>query len=136
MDRLAACLALHGAVVLIISLVAGLLLHRAIRNEQSVAAWHLVHSGGSGRGVLLIALAATVHLIALPSAQLSTFVWLVLVFTWTSMSAMVIAAASGERGLRHDGSVLNRLVYVLYFLSAVAVFPANVLLVVGLVRAL
>jgi hypothetical protein len=50
MERLAVYLALHGAVVLTVSLVAGLLLHRAIRLEGNVAAWHLAHSGGSGRG--------------------------------------------------------------------------------------
>jgi hypothetical protein len=40
MERLAIYLALHGASVLTISLVAGLLLHKAIRLGRPVAAWH------------------------------------------------------------------------------------------------
>lgn len=52
------------------------------------------------------------------------------------MGAMIIAAASGERGLGWNGSSTNRLVYGLYLVGAVAVFPAAFLLVAGLLRAL
>jgi hypothetical protein len=58
MERLAIYLALHGAIVLTISLVAGLLLHKAIRLGRPVAAWHLAHAGVSSRGVMLMAIAA------------------------------------------------------------------------------
>ena len=45
MDRLAVYLALHGAIVLVVSLVAGLLLHRTIRlGSGGGAAWHLAQS--------------------------------------------------------------------------------------------
>lgn len=136
MDRLSIYLALHGAVVLAVSLVAGLLLHRAVRLQGDVAAWHLAHAGGSGRGVLLIAVAAVLRWVSLPAWQLSVFAWLLLFFVWTSMVAMVLAAASGERGLGWKGSAISRLVFGLYVVGAVAVFPAAFLLVAGLVRAL
>ena len=54
MERLAIYLALHGAIVLTISLVAGLLLHKAIRLGRPLAAWHLAHAGVSSRGVMLM----------------------------------------------------------------------------------
>jgi hypothetical protein len=136
MERLAIQLALHGAAILAVSLVAGLLLYRAILADGPVSKWHLAHSGGSGRGVLLIALAAAIHLTALPLWQVSVFVWLIVFFAWTSTLAMIIAAASGERGLGWRGSSINRLVYGLYFVGTVAVFPAAGILIVGLVRAL
>ena len=122
--------------MLTVSISAGLFLYWAIlKTKSNEAAWHLVHSGGSVRGVMLIALAAIISLPALPSWQLSTFVWLMLFFVWTSMLAMIIAAVSGERGLRYDGSVTNELVYVLYAVGTVAVFPACLLLIVGLLKA-
>jgi hypothetical protein len=96
MEGLAAYLALHGAIVLFVSLVAGLLLHRAIRLERDVEAWHLAHSGGSGRGLLLLALAGVLRWVALPGWQLSLFAWLMLFFVWTSMAAMIMPPVVSE----------------------------------------
>lgn len=58
-----------------------------------------------------------------------------LFFAWTSVATMVIAAATGQRGLTWSGSALNRFIFALYVVGAVAVFPAAFLLVVGLYRA-
>jgi len=136
MDRVAVHLALHGAAVLTISLVAGLLLYRTILQKQDVASWHLVHASVSARGVMLIAMAAIIHLPALPLWLLSTAAWLAIAFVWTSTAAMVLRAVSGERGLRYDGSFANRLVFILYVLGTIAIFPACAVLIVGLVKAL
>jgi hypothetical protein len=137
MEKLPIWFALHGAAVLGISFVAGILLHRAIRlGTGDVAAWHLAHAGGSGRGVLLIALAGVLRWVALPQSQLLVFVGLMLFFVWTSTAAMVIAAVTGARGLGWNGPFVNMLVYVLYIVGAVAVFPATALLIVGLLRSL
>jgi hypothetical protein len=95
MERWTLHLALHGTLALLVSLVAGLLLHRAIRLDRPVAAWHLAHAGTSGRAVMLIALAAIVHIIVLPPVALAVFVWLMLAFVWTSVAAMVLAASRG-----------------------------------------
>jgi multisubunit Na+/H+ antiporter MnhG subunit len=136
MDKLAIHLALHGAVVLTISIAAGLCLYSAILKNKNEAAWHLVHAGGTVRGVMLMALAAIIHIPVLPLWQLSTLVWLIIFFVWTSMLAMIIAAASGDRGLGFSGSNTNKLVYILYALGTIAIFPACLLLIVGLFKAL
>ena len=136
MDTLAIYLALHGVAVLIVSVFGGLVLHRAILKNKNEAGWHLLHAGGSARGILLIALAAIIHLLALPFWQLSTLVWLMIFFTWTSMLAMIMVAVSGERGFGWFGSKSNKLIYVLYVLGAIAVFPACFLLIFGLFNAL
>lgn len=134
---LAIHLALHGALVLSISILGGLFLYRAILNgHRHESAWHVVHAGGTVRGVMLIALAAIIDIPVLPSWQLSAMVWLMIFFVWTSMLAMVIAAATGERGLGLSGSFTNKLVYGLYAVGTVAVFPACMLLIIGLIRAL
>ena len=136
MDRLAIHLALHGVAVLVVSLCAGLFTYRTILHEQSAAAWHLAHAGGTARGVMLMALAAIVRLPALPLWELSLVAWLLIFFTWTSVLAMVIAAATGQRGLRFSGSGTDKLVFVLYLVGGVAVFPASFVLIAGLLRAL
>ncbi len=136
MERLAVLLALHGAFVLTVSLVAGLFLHRAIRLEQDTTAWHLAHAGVSGRGVLLIALAGVLRFVALPPWSLSLAVWMIGFFAWTSVLAMMIAATTGERGLTWKGTPTSRLVFMLYVVGAIVVFPAAFLFTAGLFRAL
>lgn len=136
MDKLAIHLALHGAAVMLVSLCAGLFAYRAILHEERVAAWHLAHAGGTARGVMLMAFAAIVRLPALPLWELSLVAWLLIFFTWTSVFAMVIAAATGQRGLGFSGSGTNKLVFLLYLVGGVAVFPASVALISGLFRAL
>ena len=136
MDKLPVQLALQGAIVLSVSLVSGLMTHRAIRRDGNVAAWHLAHAGGSARGVMLLALAGIARLLVLPASQLLILFWLFVFFTWTSVAAMIVAAASGQRGQRFEGPNANRLVYALYFVGVVAVFPASVVLIIGLFRAL
>ncbi len=136
MDHLAVQLAFHGALVLVVSLCAGLFTYKAILTEERAAAWHLAHAGGTARGVMLLALAATVRLPAMALWEISLVAWLLIFFTWTSVLAMVIAAASGERGLGFTGSPANKVVFVLYVVGGVAVFPAGGALAVGLFRAL
>ena len=136
MEKLAIHLVLHGALVITVSLFGGLLLYRVLLKDRNPAAWHLVHAGGTVRGVLLIALAAIIPLLALPLSQVAFFVWLTIMSIWASMFAMIIAAISGERGLRLNGSITNKLVYLFYAIHIVTIFPAFFLLLYGLFKAL
>ena len=129
-------LALHGALVLTVSLFGGLLLYRVLLREKTPAAWHLVHAGGTVRGVLLIALAPIISLLALPLSQISAFVWLIIVSIWASMLAMILAAISGDRGLCLSGSATNKLVYIFYAIHIITIFPALFLLIYGLFNAI
>ncbi len=136
MDRLVIILALNGALVLGVSLVAGMFLYLTILSDRDPAAWHLLHAGGTGRGVMLLALAALIELPALSDQLASISAWLIIFFVWASMLAMGIRAISGDRGLRFEGSFANRLVYVSYGLGTLAVFPGFALLIYGLIKAL
>lgn len=136
MNQLAVILALNGALVLLVSLVAGMFLYLSILNQRDSAAWHLLHAGGTGRGVMLLALAALVDYPALPPWLLETAAWLILFFVWTSMLAMATRAITGARGLRLEGSFANRLVYTSYGLGTLTVFPGFLLLIYGFARAL
>ena len=136
MDRLAILLALNGMLVLVVSLVAGLLLYLTIKKGRDEAGWHLLHAGGAGRAVMLLALAALVEYPSLTFGQMQAASWLVLIFVWTSMCAMGIRAVSGYRGLRLEGALANRIVYLLYAIGTVAIFPGCALLIFGLYAAL
>ena len=136
MDQLAVIIALNGLLVLLLSLVAGMFLYLAILHQREQAAWHLLHAGGTGRGVMLLALAALIEYPALSFELLSAAVWMILFFVWTSMLAMATRAVSGERGLRFDGGFANRLVWVSYALGTLTVFPGFILLIYGFARAL
>jgi hypothetical protein len=136
MDNLAVHLALHGALVLAVILAAGLLLYRTILREGNARGWHLLHSGGSGRAVLLLALAGALRWVALPAWQLTRFVWLMIFFVWTSVLAMLIVGATGQHGFGWSGPASNKVAFGLYAAGTVAVFPAVFLLIAGLVNAL
>ena len=136
MEKLAIHLALHGAAVLTVSILGGFFLYRAILKKRHEASWHLLHAGGSARGIMLIALTAIIDIPDLPLWQLSTLVWLIIFFAWTSTLAMILAAVSGERGFVFYGSNINKLIFVLYALGSIAVFPAFLWLIFGLLNAL
>jgi hypothetical protein len=136
MDNLAIHLALHGVLVITVSVLGGVVLYRSILKKTNVADWHLLHAGGSARGILLIALAAVIHFPALPPWQLTVLAWFVIYFVWTSTLAMLIRAITSEPGFEFSGSRTNKLVFVLYASGAATLFPGLVLLVVGLLNAL
>lgn len=136
MESLAIHLALHGVLVLLVSLVGGLFLYRANLTKRGVHGWHLLHAGGSGRGIMLIAVAAIIHLPALPLGVLMMSGWLMIFFVWTSMLAMLLVAVSGEHGFGWSGSGTNKIIFALYVAGTVAVFPACLILIYGLLNAL
>jgi hypothetical protein len=136
MEKLAIQLALNGAVVLTASMLGGMFLYKAILNGGNETDWHLLHAGGSVRGVMLLALAATIHLPALPAWQLWVAAWLIIFFTWTSMLAMIMRAVTSERGFGFTGSTTNKIIFVLYALGTIAVFTGFLWLIFGLVFAL
>lgn len=136
MDNLAVHLALHGVLILMVSVFGGLLLYRSILKNTNQADWHLLHAGGSARGIMLIALAAIVPLTELSSWQINTAAWFIIYFAWASTLAMLIGAISGEKGFSLAGAATNRLIFVFYVTGVIALIPGLFLLVFELFRAL
>lgn len=136
MNGLAIHLALHGALILTLSILAGFMIYRAILRGTREAGWHLLHAGGTARGVMLIAFAVITFLPGVPQVHFTWFAWLMIVFAWTSTLAMLIAAATDDRGHSFSGSIANRVVYALYAVGTAAVIPACLLLIAGLLIAL
>lgn len=129
-------LAFNGVVILFISLLAGLLLYRTLLRKEDPHDWHLLHAGGSGRGVMLIGLAAVIDLASLP-AWLSWWASIaVIFFAWASTLAMVITGFTGEHGFRQQGPLVNQAAHALYVAGAAAVFPGMAIVAYGLLMAL
>lgn len=135
MNSLSIFLALNGALVLILCMAAGLMLYLSIIGNRSPKDWHLLHAGGTSRGILLMALAATIHLPALPEWQSWWVAGLITLFVWTSVFAMLIRAVTGETGFGFTGSAANKLAFVLYATGTLAVFSGFGWFVYGLILA-
>jgi hypothetical protein len=135
-ERLSIVLALNGALVLLVTMLAGLMLYRSILARGRLEDWHLLHAGGTSRGVMLIALAATVHLADLSRLATVTVVALILWFVWASVLAMLLRALTGETGFRFAGRATGRLIFLLYATGVVAVFLGFGIWAAGLLDAL
>jgi hypothetical protein len=133
---LAVLLAVNGVGILFVSLFAGLLLYRTLLRGQEPHDWHLLHAGGSGRGVMLMALAGIIHLAVLPSWLLWWATLAIILFAWASTMAMLITGLTGESGFRQQGPLINRLAHALYVAGAAAVFPGMAIIGFGLARQL
>ncbi len=136
MEALSIHLALHGLLVLLVSVLGGVVLWRVLLKREYGPQWHLLHAGGTVRGVLLIALAAVIPVLPFSLLLVSTTVWLMIVSIWASIAAMLIAAITGDRGLNHKGSIWNRLIFGCYVVHGVTLFPAMLILIYGLALAL
>ena len=136
MPRLDVLLAANGVAILLVALVAGLFLYRTLLRLGDPHDWHLLHAGGSGRGVMLMALAAIIHLPLLRDWLLNATALAIIVFAWASTISMIITAVTGEHGFRQTGPAINRVAHLLYVMGAVAVFPAMIILGYGLLMRL
>lgn len=136
MEGLAVLVALNGAVVLLVTSLAGVILARTIHVKASSEHWHLLHAGGTSRGVMLLALASTIRLAALPEAHLWWIAALIVFFVWTSVLAMLLRALSHEKGFHPGGPWSNRMVFGLYACGTLALCIGLPWFIAGLLRAL
>lgn len=107
----------HGTVVLIIGLLAGFPFLRGIVKKEDmrrVDAWRAAHTGLCSTGVMAIAMGVALRLWAASGIASTLVVWGIVVGSYGIALAMVLAAASGSRGLVSGGSVSNRVVYLSY----------------------
>jgi hypothetical protein len=120
MASLGAFLGLNGLLIVFISSVGGLALYRVLIRDGDPHDWHLLHAGGSARGIFLIALGGTVHLSSLSPTHAWVASGLVVLFVWASTLAMLLRALSGESGFSFSGAMANRAGFVLYVIGAIS----------------
>ena len=109
---------LHGLIVLAIGLLGGLPFAAAIRSENGrEVAWRVVHAGGASGGTMVIAMGTMLGHLALSDTWNTIELVIQVAASYALIGGMVLAAATGERGLgkrRGPATPMWRVVQVLY----------------------
>ena len=132
-------LVFHGAVILIVSQIAGFALLFAINARQDasakVALWRMSHSACSAGAVFLIALAPVVSHLRLSPPVAAFVVDALVVSTYGLCLGTVVAGASGHRGTRLRGPWPNLIACVFYLVGVLGSTVSGLLLLYGAARA-
>lgn len=141
----------HGALVLLAGLLAGfpfafLELGRivlwpvpgevAVAMPGDVRAWRMAHLEGILNGLLLFAIAAILHHLALSGRELRWLFVCLVVTAWGNVLASLIGPIFGGRGLAFGDGWANSVMYLLFVAAVFAVFTALVLVYRGATRSL
>lgn len=113
-------LALHGAILLVVGMVAGVPYGQAIVNhwgEASVQAWKLAHLEGLTNGLLVLAVGGIGGVLVLGERAQKTLVATLLVGGWANTLGGIVAALVGARGLDPNGPPENWLVFPIWMLG-------------------
>ena len=126
-------LAFHGAVAILLGLVAGFPFAFVILGQMSgdLRAWRMAHLEGVLNGLLLWAAAGVGTVLRLGDGAQKAVVWTLIVTAYGNTLAAILGAAAGQRGLEPGGPLANMTVYLLFMVALVAVFVAVVLIATG-----
>jgi len=131
--KLRASLIFHGAIVIILGLLAGfpyaLVLQGQIEGEPRQ--WSMAHLEGVLNGLLCLGAAGAFGKLALSAGQMRVMTWSFIVMAYGNVVASVIGAITGQRGLEFTGPMSNMLVFTLFMIAVVLVLVALVLLAYG-----
>ena len=107
----------HGAVVLLVGLLAGAPYGRAIASGaplRRAEAWRAAHTGLIGTGVMTIVFGLMLRQWHAEGALPQALAVIAIVAAYAFSAAMILAAASGQRGLSAAAPLANRLVFAGY----------------------
>jgi len=122
--RWRAHMVLHGALVVVIGLLAGLpyafVLTGAMAGEER--AWKMAHLEGVLNGLLVLAVAAAGDALRLPARAQAVLAISLVGMAYANVLASILGASVGVRGLSPGGPPANTVVYLLFWLAIVGVF--------------
>lgn len=122
-------MALHGTVVILLGLVAGipyaLVVTGAMVGEER--AWRMAHAEGIQNGLLVLAVAGVGGLLTLDDRKSKLCAWSLIVAAYANVIASVVGAASGNRGLAPAPPLANVIVYALFVVAIVGVLTGLVI---------
>jgi CDP-diglyceride synthetase len=126
-------LVFHGAVVVLLGLLVGFPYGLVVTGgmEGSERAWRMAHLEGVLNGMLVIAVGAGGHLLALSRRAQSVLGGSLVLMAYGNVVAATLGAAIGERGLAPGISVGNTIVYLLFVFAVVAVLVGMLLVAHG-----
>ena len=117
----------HGAVVLLIGLLAGAPYGRALASGAALPraeAWRAAHTGLVGTGVMTLVFGLMLRQWHAEGAAANAAAVIAIVAAYAFSAAMILAAVSGQRGLSAAGPLANRLVFAGYVLGVLGSLTA------------
>lgn len=129
-ERLRHRMIFHGAVVIVLGLLAGFPYALAITGqmEGDLRAWRMAHLEGVLNGLLVIAVAAAAARLTLTQGKQRLLAWSLVLMAYGNAVASVLGAIFGVRGLEPAGPAMNLVVYGIFMLAVVGVLVGLVLL--------
>lgn len=117
-------LAFHGAIAIVLGLLAGFPFALVILGQMSgdLRAWRMAHLEGVLNGMLLWAAAGVAPVLRLSQRSQNVLLWSLVVVAYGNTVASILGAAAGERGLEPGGNLANMTVYLLFMVAVVAIF--------------
>lgn len=139
MNSLTIQLLLHGAIVLLVGLLAGIPYGNAITRKEDdnvVRAWRVAHSGLSMGGTTMIAISAVISHLELDLISNSMLVWSFVTSGYGFCISLIYGAWVGHRGLSIKGPNQNKVVYAGNIAGAVGSLIGTMALIFGCLKTL
>jgi hypothetical protein len=131
--RLRARLVFHGAVVVMLGLLAGFphafVLTGQIAGEER--AWRMAHLEGLLNGMLMMLAAAVADSLVLSPSRQSWLVWSLVAAGYGNVVASVLGASFGVRGLALAGPPANVVMNLLFWIAIGGILAGVGLLIAG-----
>ena len=131
--RLRARLVFHGAVVVMLGLLAGFphafVLTGQITGEER--AWRMAHLEGLLNGMLMMLAGASGGALALSASQQTWLLWSLVAAGYGNVIASVLGATFGVRGLALAGPPSNAIMNVLFWIAIAGILAGVGLLIAG-----
>ncbi len=123
-------LTLHGAIVLLVGLVAGLGAVTDVPGQPG-REWTSVHQTLLVTGVWMLTTASASVFLTLPRREAAGLVWSLSSAGYALILSLVLQATTGVRGISPDGSVANWLAFVANIVVVIGGLLAALLTVAG-----
>jgi hypothetical protein len=131
--RLRARMVFHGAVVVMLGLLAGFphafVLTGQIAGEER--AWRMAHLEGLLNGFVVLTAAAVADRLMLSPRQYDWLVWSLVVAAYGNVIASVLGATFGVRGLALAPPVANIIMNLLFWVAIAGILAGVGLMIVG-----
>ena len=131
--KLRASLVFHGAIVILLGMLAGFPYAFVIMGtmEGDLRAWRMAHLEGVMNGLLCLAAAGVFRRLSLTAGQQRLMTWSFIVMAYGNIVASILGAWTGHRGLELAAPAANMAVFARFTSAIIGVFVGLGLLAYG-----
>jgi hypothetical protein len=131
--KLRARLAFHGAIVILLGMLAGFPYAFVILGtmESDLRAWRMAHLEGVLNGLLCFGASGVFRRLSLTAGQQRLMTWSFIVMAYGNVIASIVGASTGQRGLEFAGPPANMIVFVMFTIAIIGVFVGLGLIAYG-----